>query len=198
LPDPCQRRQALGQRLGEVELAAQRDALGEMPEGRVELVPLVGHLGQAHMHCARSGQRRAAGWRGDLQRLLVGAGRGVQAALGPLHLAKEMAAPAGHGGFAGRSPLADAQGQRALGLREPATQPLGQAQVPIGVGCQHPLVFAKVGQCLRGERDRAVGVAAKHGQHAAFVRDGERPHQAPAPRQRLDPVPAKHALISAG
>ena len=154
-----------------MELAAQRDALGHVPQGGLKLVPLVGHLRQADVPDARGGQGRPAGRRGDVQRLPVDAKRRVQPALGPLHLAEAIAAPGGRGGLAGRPPLADARRQRALGLCEPAAQPLGQAQVPVGVGCHIPLALAEVGQGLRGEHDRVLGVAAEHGQDSAFVRD---------------------------
>ena len=53
LPDHRQRGQAVGQRNSVDELAAQRDALGCVPQRDVELVPLVGDLGQARI--AQSG-----------------------------------------------------------------------------------------------------------------------------------------------
>ena len=56
LPDPRQRGQAAGQRGGVDELAAQRDALGRVPQGEAEFVPLVGDPGQPRI--ARTG-----GWR---------------------------------------------------------------------------------------------------------------------------------------
>jgi hypothetical protein len=91
LPDPGQGSQARGQRRGVDELAAQREAFGDMPQGRVELVPLVGHLGQAHVPGARTGHGRAAGRPGDRQRPLIGVMRRVQAALGALNLAEVIA-----------------------------------------------------------------------------------------------------------
>ena len=120
LPDPGQRRQAGGQRRGEVHPAAQRDALGDVPQGSVKLAPLVGHLRQAHLRHASGGQRRAAGRHGDLQRLLAGAQRRVQAALGALDLAKEMASPDSKGVLAGCPAFGDAGSEGALGLCEPA------------------------------------------------------------------------------
>ena len=53
LPDHRQGGQAAGQRGGVDELAAQRDALGRVPQGEVELVPLAADLGQPH--ATRSG-----------------------------------------------------------------------------------------------------------------------------------------------
>ena len=53
LPDPRQRGQAAGQRGGVDELAAQRDALGRVPQGDAEFVPLVGNPGQPRI--ARAG-----------------------------------------------------------------------------------------------------------------------------------------------
>ncbi len=106
-----------------------------------------------------------------LERLPVGVGRGIQAALGPLDLAEVLVAPGGHGGLAGRPPLGDARRQRALGLCKPAAQPLGHAQVPVGVGCQQPLALADLGQGPAAECDRAFGVAMEHGEEGAPERD---------------------------
>ena len=61
LPNPRQRGQARGQRLGVAELAAQRDALGDVADGSVKLVPLVGHLRHAHVSAPAAGR---AGWPG--------------------------------------------------------------------------------------------------------------------------------------
>ena len=77
LLDPRQRRQAGGQRREVGELAAQHNALAGMPERRVELVPLVGHLAQAHIRGACSRQRRPGGRSNGIQRLLAGPGRRV-------------------------------------------------------------------------------------------------------------------------
>ena len=142
LPDPCQRHQARGQRRGEVELPAQRDAVGDVPQGGIEVVALVCHLRQADIRDADRGQGRAAGRRGDLQRLLIGPMRGVQPALGALDLAEEMAAPADQGELAARLPLGDARRQRALGVFEPAAKPLGHRQMQPGDGVQQPLALA--------------------------------------------------------
>ena len=171
LPDPRQRGQAGGQRLGEVELPAQREAPGEMPEGRVEFVPLVGHLGQAHVPDARGGQGRPSGRRGDLERLLVGAGRGVQAAPGPLDLAEVVVGPGGDDELARRPPLGDARRQQALGLREPAARPLGSGQLPPSRGVEHRFALAELGQGPRRERGRRLGVAAEHGEVGTPERD---------------------------
>jgi len=50
-------------------------------------------------------------------------------------------------------------------------QPLGQAQVPADVGCQHPLALADLGKGPAAECDRLLGVAMEHGQEGAFERD---------------------------
>ena len=60
---------------------------------RVELVALVGHLGQAHMRGARRRQRRPAGHGGGFQRLPAGPDGRVQAALGALNLAEVSSTP---------------------------------------------------------------------------------------------------------
>jgi hypothetical protein len=57
VPDPRQQGQAVGQRLGEGEPAAQPDALVEPLLGVGELAALVGHLGHPHQGDARGGQR---------------------------------------------------------------------------------------------------------------------------------------------
>ena len=53
----------------------------------------------------------------------------------------------------------------------PAAQPLGHAQVPLGVRCQHPLALAEVRQGPAAEDNRAFGVAMEHGQQGAPERD---------------------------
>src|SRR5215469_11946671 len=60
-----------------------------MVQGRRQLVPLVQHLGQAHVCHARMGCLAALA--GRLQRLPVGRGCRVQVALGALHLAQVVA-----------------------------------------------------------------------------------------------------------
>jgi hypothetical protein len=67
LPDPGQRRQPRGQRQGVGELAAQGYAIGEGLQGCIELAPLVGHLGHAHLRDARGGQGRPPWRRGELR-----------------------------------------------------------------------------------------------------------------------------------
>ena len=121
-----------------------------------------------------AGRRSPAGRCGVLERLPVGAGRGVQAALGPLDLAEVLVDPGSHGGLAGRPPLSDARRQRALGLGKLAAQPLGHAQVPVGVRCQQPLALAGLGKSPAGEGDRAFGVAMERGEEGAAERDRRR------------------------
>ncbi len=122
-----------------------------MPQGRVELVPLVCHLGQAHVRSARTGHGRAVGRRGDRQRLLVGAARRVQATLGALNLAEVIAHHCGQAALATRPPLGDGRRERAFSLGQSATQPLGQGQIPPGYGRHHPLVFTYLEQGPRRE-----------------------------------------------
>jgi hypothetical protein len=166
LPNPRQDRQAGGQRLGVGEqLPAQRDALGDVLQGSVELVPLVGHLGQAHIPDARGGQRRAVGRRGDLQHLPVRPGRRVQAALSVLDLA-EVVAAWGNQGRPG-----EAGSEVALGLRESAAQPFGLRQVPAGDGFQQLLALAEIRQGPRSERGRPLGVTADSGEVCTIRRD---------------------------
>ena len=74
-------------------------------------------------------------------------------------------------GFAGRPPLGDARRQRTLGLCKLAAQPLGHAQIPVGVGCQQPLGLADLGKGPAAECDRAFGVAKEHGEEGAPERD---------------------------
>ena len=62
-------------------------------ERLVELVPLVGHLGQAHVRGAGGGPRAAAAAARRLQRLPAGPDRGVQPALGALDLAEADGSP---------------------------------------------------------------------------------------------------------
>ena len=171
LPDPRQRGQAGSQRRGEVHLAARRDALGDMPQRIVELATLVGNLRQAHVGDARGRQRRPAGRRSEIERLLVGQDSGVQAALGALHLAEVLAAPGGDGGLAGRPPPGDGRRQHMLGVRELAAQPLGPGQLPAGDGFQQPLALTDLGQGPRRERGRAFVVAAEHGEVGTPERD---------------------------
>ena len=114
---------------------------------------------------------RAAGHGHDVDRLLVGAERRVQAALGTLDLAEVVAAADRQGAFAGRPPLRGNRRQQLLGFGEPAAHPLGEAEVAAGVGRQHPLVVTEPGQGLRRERDSALGVAAERGEVRTLGRD---------------------------
>ncbi|MFZ2114415.1 MAG: ABC transporter ATP-binding protein, partial [Solirubrobacteraceae bacterium] len=68
LPYPRQRGQACGQGHRVDERAAQRDAPFGVVQRSVELVPLVGQLGQAHIRRARGRRRRLAGPGGGFQR----------------------------------------------------------------------------------------------------------------------------------
>ena len=160
-----------------------------MPESGVELVPLVGHLAQADKRDACGWQARAARRRGDLQRLLVGPGGRVQAALGPLDLAEVIAGVGSESGLAGGPPPGDAGPEGALGLGEPAAEPLGHGQAFLDVGAQPPLILAASGQGLRRECHRGVRVTAELGEDAAQERDqrGGIHQQAAGPaRSRLD------------
>jgi hypothetical protein len=100
LPDPRQRGQAGGQRQGIDELAAQREAIGDLAQRGVEHAPLIGHLGHPHVRDAHGGSDRPAGRRVDLQHLPVGAERRVEPTLGTLDLAKVVATPCGQVVFA--------------------------------------------------------------------------------------------------
>jgi hypothetical protein len=88
-------------------------------QGEVQPIPLVGHLGQAHVRDAHAGRGRLAGHGGDLQRLPVGRDGRVQATLGALDLAEMVAASDGQVALAGRLPAGDAGREGALGLGQP-------------------------------------------------------------------------------
>jgi hypothetical protein len=128
LPDPRQGGQARGQRLGVGELPASLNALAELAQRSLEFVPLVGHLPHADEGDPSRRHSRSARRRGDLQRLLVGADRRIETALGPLHLAEVMATVGGRVAIAGRPPFGDAGSEGTLGIRDPAAQPLGHGQ----------------------------------------------------------------------
>jgi hypothetical protein len=145
-----------------------------MPESGVELIALVGDLGQAHIGGSSRGQRRPGGRRCDLQGLLVGSDGCIQATPGVLDLAEVMAAPGNQGGLAGRLPSGDAGHEAALGLRDPAAEPLRHGQVPLGDRIQHPLALADLGQGPRSERGRALCVTAQVGEVRAKERDRRR------------------------
>jgi len=61
-----------------------------------------------------------------------------------------------------------------LGLSEPAAEPLGHGQKPHGGGVQHPLAFAELGQGLRRERGRGLGVTPELGEITPVKRDVRR------------------------
>ena len=107
---------------------------------------------------------RAVRRRASLQRLLVGAGRRAQAALGALDLADEVVAPDRHVMLACRPPPVGNRLQRALGLFEPAAQPVGHGQLRPGNGFQHPLAPPDSGQGLCCERGHGFGVTAELGE----------------------------------
>ena len=96
----------------------------------IELAPLVGDLGHAHVPDAGTGHRRPARRRGDLNQLLVGGERRIQASPGPLHPAEVKARPCLQGTLTGRAPSGDAGGEAALGVFEPTAHPLGYSQHP--------------------------------------------------------------------
>jgi hypothetical protein len=113
-----------------------------MLESSLKLVPLVGHLRQPHVRGARSRQGSAAGWSGDLQRLLVDGECRVQAALGALHLSELLVASGRQDGLADWPPLADSRRQQAPGVIESAAKPIGQCQLQLGDRVQQLVVAA--------------------------------------------------------
>ena len=163
-------------------------------EGAVELVPLVGHLGQAQIHGAGGRRKRPAGHRDGFQRLLVGLDGRVQAAQSPLDLGELDAVPCGQSGLAGRLPPGGAGREGALGFREPATEPLGHGQESPGGRAQQPLALAALGQGPRGERRPGFGVAAELGEKATTDRDQRRDihqHAAGPADGRLERLPGR-------
>ena len=58
-----------------------------------------------------------------------------------------------------------------FGLGQPATEPLGHGQVPVGDGVQHPFTVADRGQGLRSERGCPLSVATEVGEDGALERD---------------------------
>ena len=189
LPDPSPASPGLsasGRGVGEP--AAQRDALGDVPQGIVELAPLVGHLRHAHVRDARGGQDRPPGRCGDLEGLLVGLDAPRRGALSPLDQAEVMAAHSGQSS-ARRPPthLGDGSTTGALGLRQPAAQPLGHGQVAAGrwiPASTRPR--ASSASARRVEFDCAFGVAAELGEIGTPERDrrGDVRHQARGPADR--------------
>ena len=105
-------------------------------------------------------------------------------ALGALDLAKYVAAPDRDGGRVG--PSGDAGHEDALGVREPAAEPVGYAQVEPGDVVQKPLALAELGQRPRCERGRGLGVPAEPGEKAAVDGDQRRDvhQQAASPASR--------------
>ena len=107
---------------GGVKASCRHSAIpaGGVIKGGGQLVPLVQHLGQAHMRHAQMG-RLAADLTGDLQRLPVGRERRIQVALGALYLAQVVADPGGEVALASRPPLGEGLGQAAFSLPGLAT-----------------------------------------------------------------------------
>ena len=127
-----------------------------------KVVPLVCHLGQAHV--GRScGRRVPVGRRQALQGLLAGQGRRVEAALGALDLGELIAAPCGRGELPGLAPAGDAGRESVLCLGQAAAEPLGYGQESLSDGVQQPLSFAALGQGPRGQRSRLLSVTAELG-----------------------------------
>jgi hypothetical protein len=143
------------------ELPAQRDALGGVLQGGVELAPLVGHLGQAHVGDAGDGQGRPAGGCGDLQPLPVGSKRRVQAALGALDVAEKLAGSQGRVDLTGRSKLGHAGGEGGLGFGQHTAEQLGGVQVQPGGGRQHELFLTELGQGLAVEGQTSTVAASQ-------------------------------------
>ena len=125
VPDPGQRRQPRRQRLRVGELPAPGDAFGHVAEGDLEFALLVGHLSQAHVRDADNRESQPSRRRADVERLLVGPECSVQAALGALDLSEVMAAAELQIAVARRPPFGNGRRYRALGLFDPAAQPLG-------------------------------------------------------------------------
>ena len=169
--DPRQGGQAVGQRVGIAELAAQPQPFGEMLQGGVELAPLVGDSAETHVGGARGGQRPAVGHRGRLQHLLVGLDRQVQAAARALDLAQILGPQLDLVILVGRLPACDARGDGALGFPEPAMQPRSRPEQCPGKGVQPPLPLADLGQRPRRERHRGLTVAPRVGDERAPDRD---------------------------
>ena len=128
LPDPRQGRQPSGERRGVVDRPEPRDPLGHMPQGGLELAPLVFHLRHACVRDARSRQGPLAGRRGDLQRQLVGSEDCVEAALRELDVAEKIADRCGNAALTGHPPARDARREAALSIIQSAAEPIGQSQ----------------------------------------------------------------------
>ncbi len=101
------------------------------------LAPLVFHLRHACVRDPRSGQGRLAGRRGDLQRHLVGSEDCVQAALRELDIAEKIADRCSQTALTGHPPPRDAGSESALGVIEPAAEPIGQSQLQLADRVQH-------------------------------------------------------------
>jgi hypothetical protein len=169
--DPRQRRRAVRERVGNDELAAQREALGEVLRRNVELTALVGDLGHAHVRGTCGRQGRLAGCGGEVQCLLIGPERPIQATLRTLDPAQVLGPESDHVVHAGRLPPCDARGNGALGRPESATEPLCRSQLRAGEGVQHPLVLVELDHRLRCERHCSLAVAAQIGDKGASDRD---------------------------
>ena len=151
------------------ELAAQRDSLGRVPQGDVEFVSLVGDLGQPRI-ARTGGWRRPAGRDQAAQDLLAGQRSRVQLALGELDQHQLVAAPSDQRQLAGLTPPGEAGRQGAFGLGESAAQPFGHGQESVRRGAQRPFFWLALGQGLRGERGRGLGIAVELGEIAAVQR----------------------------
>jgi hypothetical protein len=120
---------------------------------RLELSSLTQHRGHPDPGHP-GGRQRAARLGGDLQRLLVGAKRGGQAAAGVLHLAEVTGGPHGQVALTGRPLPGDHAGKGGLGRRQPAAEPVGHRQEPVDLQAQRPVIAAEAGQgLLRGRGD---------------------------------------------
>src|SRR6266511_434157 len=83
---------------------------------------------------------------GDLENLLVGSERRVEATLSAPDPPEMMAANGDQSGLAVRQPPGNTRRQGALGLGQPTEQLLGYGQDPAGRRFQHPLAFVELGQ----------------------------------------------------
>ena len=124
VPGPGQRGQAVGQRVGNDELATERKALVEYPGGGVEVTALVGHPGHSNVRGACGEQAGLADRGAVIQGAPIGLVGAVQAALRQLDLAQVLAPPCDHLVHTGIPPPCDARTHRALSVVEPAAQPL--------------------------------------------------------------------------
>ena len=154
LPDPGEQGQADGKQRRIDQLPVQGDALGDVAPGRIELSAGVGNLGQPNVSVACRGRRSLPEVCGDVRCLLVRPDRGAETPLGALDLAKWPVAPysQGQGSPAHLPPCADAGRKAAFCLGEPAAQPVSHRQRGDGVGLEHGLVVADLGEGPGRER----------------------------------------------